>query len=83
MKLTLTQPQRDLIELLLDDVLDKQKNVVTNTAKLATTQAQRDTAHGKLSSALEELGHVVPAKVVSLKKNFEPDGTWAGKITVA
>lgn len=82
MNLTLTQPQRDLIELLLEDVLEKQKNVATNEAKVAITKAQRDTAHAKLKSALEELGHVVPVKVLSLQKDLEEDGTWAGKITV-
>ena len=83
MKLTLTQPQRDLIELLLEDVMEKQKNVATNEAKLATTKTQRVTAHAKLKSALAELGHAgLPAKGVGLKKNLEEDGTWAGKITV-
>ncbi len=85
MKLTLTQPQQDLIELLLADVLEKQKDVATNTAKLAATKTKRDAAHAKLKSALAELGHSagLPTKVAALAKDLEPDGTWAGKITVS
>ena len=83
-KYTLTAAQRDAIDLLIKETAAEQAAVATYEANVTAGKSRRDACHRKLKNALAELGHTarLPATITAMTKDLEPDGSWAGKITV-
>lgn len=78
---TLTTRQQKTIGLLIDKAVSEQEAVASTAEALAFIKGRRDTRHADMEQAMAEIGKPTGA-IRNVTKDMEPDGSWAGKITV-
>ncbi len=78
---TLSVRQRKTIGLLIEETLREQALVAQTTTVLAANKVDRDACHADMEQAMAEIGKPTGG-IRNVKKVFEPDGSWAGTITI-